>query len=141
MSLTSYIFFFFFNDTATTEIYTLSLHDALPIFDTVTAPALPAGWVAANSTGPAPLWVTSSLTSDTPPNNAFIDDPATVSDKHLDTPGIAITSGLAEVSFRSFYNLESGFDGGVLEVSSPNIAGGAFTDVTNAAVGGSFESG
>src|SRR3712207_7004705 len=28
---------FFFNDTATTEIYTLSLHDALPIF----RPALP----------------------------------------------------------------------------------------------------
>src|SRR5215203_2659601 len=26
-------FFFFFNDTATTEIYTLSLHDALPIFE------------------------------------------------------------------------------------------------------------
>src|SRR3712207_7617215 len=25
------IFYFFFNDTATTEIYTLSLHDALPI--------------------------------------------------------------------------------------------------------------
>ena len=24
---------FFFNDTATTEIYTLSLHDALPIYD------------------------------------------------------------------------------------------------------------
>src|SRR3989449_6346436 len=27
----TFIFFFFFNDTATTEIYTLSLHDALPI--------------------------------------------------------------------------------------------------------------
>src|SRR5439155_22553447 len=26
-------FFFFFTDTATTEIYTLSLHDALPIFN------------------------------------------------------------------------------------------------------------
>src|SRR6266704_5887675 len=26
--------FFFFNDTATTEIYTLSLHDALPIYGT-----------------------------------------------------------------------------------------------------------
>ena len=26
------MFFFFFNDTATTEIYTLSLHDALPIY-------------------------------------------------------------------------------------------------------------
>src|SRR2546426_12508066 len=29
--------FFFFNDTATTEIYTLSLHDALPIYDLVLA--------------------------------------------------------------------------------------------------------
>src|SRR3712207_8335762 len=28
-----YLSFFFFNDTATTEIYTLSLHDALPISD------------------------------------------------------------------------------------------------------------
>src|SRR5438309_11778962 len=28
----SLFIFFFFNDTATTEIYTLSLHDALPIF-------------------------------------------------------------------------------------------------------------
>src|SRR2546426_9122509 len=28
----SLLVFFFFNDTATTEIYTLSLHDALPIF-------------------------------------------------------------------------------------------------------------
>src|SRR3712207_8639506 len=27
------VFFCFFNDTATTEIYTLSLHDALPIYD------------------------------------------------------------------------------------------------------------
>src|SRR5688572_30980692 len=26
------LYFFFFNDTATTEIYTLSLHDALPIY-------------------------------------------------------------------------------------------------------------
>src|SRR3712207_9584412 len=29
--------FFFFNDTATTEIYTLSLHDALPIWDGLVA--------------------------------------------------------------------------------------------------------
>src|SRR3712207_7137099 len=32
MNILFRIFFFFFNDTATTEIYTLSLHDALPIF-------------------------------------------------------------------------------------------------------------
>src|SRR4051794_41664641 len=30
--LPSFSIFFFFNDTATTEIYTLSLHDALPIY-------------------------------------------------------------------------------------------------------------
>src|SRR2546422_9246577 len=35
-------FFFFFNDTATTEIYTLSLHDALPISSHRTRPARPA---------------------------------------------------------------------------------------------------
>src|SRR3712207_5153446 len=40
------IFFFFFNDTATTEIYTLSLHDALPIYGQ--APELP---------GPGRFWV------------------------------------------------------------------------------------
>src|SRR2546430_17735682 len=34
------VFFFFFNDTATTEIYTLSLHDALPICSRCT-PARP----------------------------------------------------------------------------------------------------
>src|SRR2546427_10219688 len=33
----SLLFFFFFNDTATTEIYTLSLHDALPICDVLLA--------------------------------------------------------------------------------------------------------
>src|SRR2546426_7828861 len=31
----SKLVFFFFNDTATTEIYTLSLHDALPIFQVI----------------------------------------------------------------------------------------------------------
>src|SRR2546430_12693025 len=34
------IFLFFFNDTATTEIYTLSLHDALPIYRAGQAGAL-----------------------------------------------------------------------------------------------------
>src|SRR3712207_9134915 len=31
-SLSFHLLIFFFNDTATTEIYTLSLHDALPIY-------------------------------------------------------------------------------------------------------------
>src|SRR2546425_13065375 len=44
--------FFFFNDTATTEIYTLSLHDALPI--SVAGPAgVPAGDRRDTGIGPA----------------------------------------------------------------------------------------
>src|SRR3712207_8234720 len=41
------LFFFFFNDTATTEIYTLSLHDALPI--SVTVGWMPAGAAVAGT--------------------------------------------------------------------------------------------
>src|SRR5688572_32604297 len=37
--LLCWCFFFFFNDTATTEIYTLSLHDALPIYHRRSRPA------------------------------------------------------------------------------------------------------
>src|SRR5258708_40325742 len=36
------LFFFFFNDTATTEIYTLSLHDALPILTSAIGPSVTA---------------------------------------------------------------------------------------------------
>src|ERR1022692_4312966 len=42
----SCFFFFFFNDTATTEIYTLSLHDALPI-------CVPSSTTAPSPTGAA----------------------------------------------------------------------------------------
>src|SRR5215216_7744085 len=54
-----HFFFFFFNDTATTEIYTLSLHDALPIYPQ-------AGWVEHD---PKEIWdktqrVTSQVLSD-----------------------------------------------------------------------------
>src|SRR5258707_13051968 len=38
----SYYILFFFNDTATTEIYTLSLHDALPILPVQLGPPRPA---------------------------------------------------------------------------------------------------
>ena len=42
VSINTFVFFFF-NDTATTEIYTLSLHDALPIWMTAMAEALMEG--------------------------------------------------------------------------------------------------
>src|SRR2546430_13593605 len=47
------LFFFFFNDTATTEIYTLSLHDALPIS---TGPCATACSRAASESGRSCVW-------------------------------------------------------------------------------------
>src|SRR2546430_13586803 len=44
---------FFFNDTATTEIYTLSLHDALPIFSSVRPCTSCSSWTANSSWAPA----------------------------------------------------------------------------------------
>src|SRR6266481_8311603 len=46
----SVFFFFFFNDTATTEIYTLSLHDALPIRPPSTGPSAEPTCCAPNKT-------------------------------------------------------------------------------------------
>src|SRR2546422_10664498 len=50
-SLPLRIFFFFFNDTATTEIYTLSLHDALPILIALPTPRRPLRAVVRDARG------------------------------------------------------------------------------------------
>ena len=72
-------------------------------FDGVTPPALPSGWVATNAQGPPPLWVTSNSgvpvpPADTPPNAAFIDDPAVVSDKRLDSRLFLLPPGDTDVN-------------------------------------------
>jgi hypothetical protein len=109
-------------------------------FEGLVVPALPAGWAASHGVFQAgdPLWVNSTSSPDSPPNGAFSIEAIHALDNRLDTPAIAIKSTSAQVSFRNNFTLENTFDGGVLEVSSPNIAGGAFTDITDAAVGGSF---
>jgi hypothetical protein len=114
-------------------------------FDGVTAPALPAGWVATNASGDTDMWVTSTTSPDTAPNDAFIPDQDGISDKYLISRDINVASASATLSFRNNFNTEmsGGFfgDGYVLEVSSRNINGGAFTDVTDPAVGGSIPTG
>jgi hypothetical protein len=112
-------------------------------FDGVTVPALPNCWTAANATGPAPLWVTSTTTPDSAPNAAFVDDPNTISDKRLDSPVFPVRGPAPQLTFRQSYALEgfappstSAFDGGVLEIS---IDGGPFADILTA--GGTFAAG
>jgi hypothetical protein len=119
-------------------------------FDDVTPPALPQGFIATNVQGPPPLWVTSnsglpSPPADTPPNAAFIDDPAVISDKLLDLPGLTVFEALdPRLIFRQNFNLEAsdqdpnlGFDGGVLEISVDQ--GQTYQDILDA--GGTFVTG
>lgn len=103
-------------------------------FDTVTPGALPSGWSSIT-------WVTSSSgvptpPADTPPNAAFVDDPATISDKQLLSPDIpfAFDAGTPQLAFRNNFNLQDGFDGGVLEISFDD--GLTFQDII--AAGGTF---
>ena len=100
------------------------------LFDGVTPPVLPFGWssttwVTSNSGVPTPP-------ADTPPNAAFVDDPATISDKQLLSPTMVSLYdwGRVQVSFRNNFNFQDGFDGGVLEVSYDH--GLTFQDVLDA---------
>jgi N-acetylneuraminic acid mutarotase len=104
-------------------------------FDGVTAPALPTGWTALTASGNA--WVTSTTSPDSPPNAAFADDPATISDKSLVSPPVNITATNAVLTFRNNYNTENTFDGMVLETSTNN--GTTWTDIV--AAGGAFVAG
>ncbi|HKP02323.1 MAG TPA: hypothetical protein VJU77_03090 [Chthoniobacterales bacterium] len=112
-------------------------------FDQVIHPALPADWVATNTQGPAPVWVTSNSGVPTPPsdsfpNAAFVDDPSVVSDKSLQSRTIHFfgNPGTAQLTFRHNFDFEPGHDGGVLEVMTET---GAFEDII--AAGGSFVTG
>ncbi len=102
-------------------------------FDAVVAPALPAGWVATNTVGAAPLWVTATGTAVSAPNSIFVANPAAVSDKIIETPTIAVAAAMTQLTFSNNFIFESGFDGGVLEIS---INGGAYVDIITA--GGSW---
>ncbi|MEQ1675561.1 MAG: HYR domain-containing protein, partial [Chitinophagaceae bacterium] len=107
-------------------------------FDGVSAPALPASWVASTPTtcaGSVP-WATTSAVSNSAPNAATTNDPGCISDEVLDSRTFPIVSATAQLSFRNNYDLESTFDGMVLEIS---IGGGPFADIITA--GGSFVTG
>jgi hypothetical protein len=124
-----------------TVFYTFRLGAASPgtplseNFDGVTAPALPAGWTSTGS-GAEPAWVTSTTNPSSAPNAAFAPNTATAGVTELVSPSLHINGQPAQVSFKNAFNTESGFDGGVLEIS---INGGPYQDIL--AAGGSFVSG
>ena len=115
-------------------------------FDGVTAPAFPAGWVpSAPIPGDGTMWITSTSTPDSPPNHAFVPDQDGISDKVLDRLSVNVQTASAVLTFRNNFDSEMSdgvfWDGGVLEVSSPNISGGDFLDITDSHVGGTITAG
>ena len=109
---------------------------AFESFDGVTVPALPAGWTSVATGSAAVNWTTSTTTSSSAPNSVFVSNPTNISDSRLTSPTIAVTQANYQFRFKNNYNLESTYDGGVLEVS---INGGAFADLVTA--GGKFTAG
>jgi|GEM_PF-5424211 len=104
-------------------------------FDDVTAPALPTGWTSTFD-GSGVAWVTQTTAVDTAPNAAYAPEQTTVGNSYLDSPAIDVPATGGVLNFRFAFNLETGFDGAVLEIA---INGGAFTDIVTA--GGTFTAG
>jgi uncharacterized repeat protein (TIGR01451 family) len=106
-------------------------------FDDASAPELPAGWTA-NLSGAGVPWATTTPSRFTPPNRVFAPDPDRVSDNLLISPPITIGTAAAQLVFVHEYQLEPGYDGGVLEIAigmGPDpqwqdilAAGGAFVE-------------
>ena len=90
------------------------------------------------------MFVTTTTSSDTAPNNAFIADQDGISDKVLDRQ-VTINSASPVMTFRNNFDTEFSdgvyWDGGVVEISTPSISGGDFLDVTDSHVGGTITSG
>ena len=97
--------------------------------------ALPEGWTT-STTDAGLAWVTTSYTSDTSPYAAYSPDPANIGLNELDSPVIALPAVTTPLSFRHYYNMENGFDGGVLEIK---IGSDRWRDIITA--GGSFQTG
>ncbi|HMQ02615.1 MAG TPA: M36 family metallopeptidase [Pyrinomonadaceae bacterium] len=101
-------------------------------FDSVTLPALPASWTTSTANAGIP-WVTSSTASDSSPNAAFAASASSTGSTELVSPPVSVNSSASTVTFRNRFNMEAGFDGGVLEISLNN---GPFQDIL--AAGGHF---
>lgn len=115
-------------------------------FDSVTPPALPAGWTQSTSGTVSSFWDSFSNGGVGDIGHVFIADQGNISEASLTYPSVAIHQANSQLKFQHLYLTEDaqyygttstvGYDGGVLEIS---INGGAFTDII--AAGGTFVQG
>lgn len=108
-------------------------------FDQQAAPILPPGWTDSPvGTTPPPAWAGTSVVGyyTSAPNGVATGSSASVSERRLDSPVIPIPALSTQLTFQNNFSLQTGGDGGVLEIS---INGGAYADII--ASGGIFVAG
>ncbi|MBS1744054.1 MAG: M36 family metallopeptidase [Bacteroidetes bacterium] len=98
------------------------------INETVASASIPSGWAATTATGTT-NWTTSTTQSHSAPNSFFaLDNSAAITDFRLSTTTPVALGAIPPVfSFWHYYNMESGWDGGVVEISTNN--GTTWTDL------------
>lgn len=92
------------------------------------------GWTHSAAAG-SDTWALSTNRASSPTHSWFVDDPATITDRRLDSPSVSLPTTLNNLNlqFQHWRDIENSgtaacFDGGLLEIS---IDGGAFTQVPN----------
>ncbi|MCW1916827.1 MBG domain-containing protein [Luteolibacter sp. GHJ8] len=119
-----------YSETLTIPVTLGEMNTSAPLnqnFDGGTA--LPSGWTRSVS-GAGSQWVISSNFSSSAPNSAFSPSVATPGEAILTSPTVTIGPLGGTLEFQHRYNLEDGYDGGVLEASQN---GGAWFDLMNSA--------
>jgi len=89
--------------------------------------SLPVGWSSSVSAGGSP-WVISTTQTNSPPRSSFSAGAAVAGESSLQSPSFVVGANGGTLEFKHRYDLESRYDGGVLEVSRN---GGAWRDITS----------
>lgn len=97
--------------------------------------SLPAGWQTAE-TGKGSDWSVVNSAANSPPNSVFAANPQQAGQSILTSPSIAMGDSGGTLIFSHWFDTETNWDGGVLEIK---IGAGAWQDILDA--GGTFESG
>lgn len=102
--------------------------------ETVSGSTLPTGFTATSTT--TNTWSISSAQSQSSPNSLFTPNAAVASDQKLETTTFAMGTGTSSLGFYHRFNTQSGYDGGMVEISTDN--GTTWNEVSNKIIAGYY---
>ncbi len=105
------------------------------INESVAAASISNFWTVTSSS--TTNWVTSTAQSTSAPNSLFTSNLTTLSDQKIETTNsFVVPASMPLLSFQGYINSESGWDGGVVEISNNN--GSTWTDLSAAMIAGGY---